>query len=119
MNFTLIMRHNTPIVTCLPDGNKLSSESDALDAVAACGENGTHRLLIPGQCVADAFFDLKTGLAGIVLLKFSMNQIKSAMIVPAEKIGQGKFYEFVLETNRGKDFRVFQDQDKALEWLVS
>lgn len=118
MNFTLIQRNNTNIAVCMPDGNQISSEADALEAVAACGEFGTDRLLIPGESLSGTFFDLKSGLAGVVLLKFSNYFIKAAVVIPAEKVGQGKFYEFVLETNRGNEFRVFQDKGKAMDWLA-
>jgi PadR family transcriptional regulator, regulatory protein AphA len=118
MNFTLIERKKVKIAMCIPDGTKISSEADALEAVAACGEFETDKLLIPGNSLSETFYDLKSGLAGAVLLKFSNYQIKTAVYVTAEMIGQGKFYEFVLETNRGNDFRVFQDREKALDWLT-
>lgn len=118
MDFIKINYNQKPIVTCLPDGGKLSSEADALDAVAACGEHDTDKLLIPGGNLSEAFFDLKTGLAGAFLLKLSNYRIQAAVICPAELIGTGRFYEFVLETNRGKDFRVYQERQKALDWLA-
>jgi PadR family transcriptional regulator AphA len=118
LNFILINYHQNKIVTCIPDGTKLSLEADALNAVAACGEYETYKLLIPGECLSESFFDLKSGLAGVVLLKFSNYGIQAGILVKAEMIGVGKFYEFVLETNRGNEFRVFQDRDKALDWLV-
>ena len=118
MNFIKVNYKKKSIVTCLPDGGKLAAEADALDAVAACGDYETNRLLIPGDNLSEAFFDLKTGLAGAVLLKFSNYRIQAAIVCPAEMIGVGKFYEFVLETNRGPDFRVFQERQKALDWLA-
>ena len=118
MNFTLITRGNVKITMCIPDGNKISSEADALDAVGACGEYETDKLLIPGENLSEAFYDLKSGLAGAVLLKFSNYFIKAAVVVKAEMIGKGRFYEFVLETNRGNEFRVFQDREKAMDWLM-
>jgi PadR family transcriptional regulator, regulatory protein AphA len=118
VNFTVIQKKNVKIVTCIPDGTRISSETDALDAVAACGEYETYKLLIPGECLSESFYDLKSGLAGSVLLKFSNYGIQAGVLVQAEMIGVGKFYEFVLETNRGNEFRVFQDRDKALDWLV-
>ena len=81
MNFTLITNKESKIVMCIPDGNKISSEADALDAVAACGEYETYKLLIPGENLSEAFFDLKSGLAGAVLLKFSNYCIKAAVVV--------------------------------------
>jgi hypothetical protein len=119
MIFTSVQHQKQIIVTCIPDGTKLKSEADALDAVTACGEYDTNKILIPGESLSESFYDLKSGLAGAVLLKFSNYRIKAAVIVRPENIGHGKFYEFVLEANRGNDFRVFQDRDKALDWLLN
>jgi Domain of unknown function (DUF4180) len=50
---------------CLPDGGMLVSEASAMDLVAACGEHQTDRVLIYQGNLRDAFFQLKTGLAGL------------------------------------------------------
>jgi hypothetical protein len=39
--------------------------------------------------------------------------------VPSELIGTGRFYEFVLETNRRNDFRIFSSREDAIQWLGS
>ena len=80
----------------------------------------TYRLLIPGECLSESKIELKSGLAGAVLLKFSNYRIQvKGVLVQAEMIGVGKFYEFVLETNRGNEFRASRTRNKALEWLIS
>lgn len=96
----------------------LATERDALDLVAACWENGTRRVLFNAEALADDFFQLKSGLAGAVLLKLSNYQIRAA-VIPAEKIGQGRFYEMVLETNRGADFHAYPTRAEAEKWLIS
>jgi PadR family transcriptional regulator, regulatory protein AphA len=106
-------------VECLADGGVLTSEQDALDLVAACGEAGTRRLLIPAGCLNAAFFDLRNGLAGQVLLKFSNYRILAAAVIAAEIAARGRFGEFVGETNRGSAFRVFSSREDARAWLLS
>jgi PadR family transcriptional regulator AphA len=105
-------------VECLADGGVLTSEQDALDLVAACAEAGTRRLLIPAGCLNAAFFDLRTGLAGQVLLKFSNYRIHAAAVIAAEIAARGRFGEFVGETNRGSQFRVFPSREDARAWLL-
>jgi hypothetical protein len=34
-------------------------------------------------------------------------------------VTQDRFKEMINEANRGKDFRAFNDYQKAVEWLVS
>jgi PadR family transcriptional regulator, regulatory protein AphA len=97
----------------------IRNESDALDIAGTCGFNSAPRALIDAESLAREFFDLKTGLAGAVLQKFINYRIRVAAVIPEERIGNGRFYEMVKEANRGGDFRVFQDREKAIDWLVS
>jgi len=104
---------------CDPDSGQLLSEADALDLVAACGEAGTQRLMLHAGNLPEAFFDLKTGLLGAVLLKFSNYRILTAVVLIPELVGQGRFAEFAMETNRGRQFRVFYERQAAEDWLLS
>jgi PadR family transcriptional regulator, regulatory protein AphA len=103
-------------VECLPD-MIIANEDDALELIGFCGENGTQRLLVHADNLPAEFYDLHTRLAGNILLKLSNYQIILAAVIPNEKIGTGHFYEMVLETNRGREFRVFNTRDEAVKWL--
>jgi hypothetical protein len=100
-------------VECLPD-MLIANEDDALELVAFCGESGTQRLLVHAE-----FFNLHSRLAGNILLKLSNYRIILAAVIPPEKIGSGRFSEMVQETNRGREFRVYNTRDDAVKWLSS
>jgi hypothetical protein len=117
MEHTVITSGNKPIVECLPESGMVINENSALDLISMCGEEGTDLLLMHHTNFHVDFFDLKTRLAGNVLLKLSNYRIHAAAIVPSDLIGNGRFYEFVLETNRRNDFRVFSSRDDAIRWL--
>ncbi len=95
----------------------IASERDAVDLVGLCGENATDRLLLHAEALSPDFFDLSTRLAGEILLKFSNYSIRAALVANEEQTSHGKFPDFMLETNRGSDFRVFAAPGSALEWL--
>jgi len=118
LDYRLVNTSPNSYVECLPGSQPLASPQDALELVAACGEHQTQRLLLHAECLSKDFFDLSTRLAGEILLKFTNYYLKVAAIIPTEQIGRGKFYEFALETNRGRDFRIFSDLQKAVDWLV-
>lgn len=103
---------------CPAGSLRIARERDALDLIAVCGEHGASDLLLDGSCLDPAFMDLKSGLAGVVLLKLTVYRIRTAVILPGESIGSGKFSEFVLETNRGNQFGVFENREDALKWLL-
>jgi len=121
----LQMEHNTiptgniTIVECIPESGMVTDENSALELVAICGEEGSDRLLIHQANLHSDFFDLKTGLAGKVLLKLSNYYIHTAAVIQTEMIVSRRFQEFVLETNQRNDFKVFSNREDALTWLES
>jgi len=118
MDYILTTKKTCQYVECIPDGDLIDSEAKALDLVGACGELQNSKLLIHASSFPDEFYDLKTGLAGGVMLKFSNYGIMAALVIPQEKIGEGRFYEMMLETNRGNQFRIFQTLEDAENWFA-
>lgn len=118
VNYRLADKGSNPYVECLPDGGQIERERDALDLVAACGEQRASRLLIHAGNLTDDFFNLKTGLAGAMLLKFSNYAIKVALLLAPEAIS-GRFGEMAMEANRvNREFHVFFEREAAEAWLV-
>ena len=95
----------------------LDSEEGAMDLTALCLENGTDRLLLPGSNIGERFFDLKSGLAGAVLQKFSNYSVRMAAVIPREKLS-GRFGEMALEANRGRNIRFATDKAEAVGWIT-
>jgi hypothetical protein len=119
MSYRLNTLNDQTYLECLPNEILIQSEQDALDLVAACGENGTYRLMIHAENLTEDFYNLKTGLAGNVLQKFVNYTLKVAMILPLERASQGRFGEMVLEANRSnRHFHVFQERVQAEKRLI-
>ncbi len=120
MNYQLHQNGSSAYLEILPGAVQIASEQDALDWVATCGEQRVRRLLLYGTNLAPAFFDLKTGLAGAVLLKFSNYRLQVAAVLTPVQVGQeGRFSEFAAETRRNREFRIFCERDEAVQWLVT
>ena len=117
MNHSILKRKNRIIVHADPDFI-LGSEEEALDIAAFCWENDTSSLLITSYNLPEEFYNLRTGLAGNVLQKFSTYRIKLAAVIPGDKIS-GKFIEMAIESNRGNNFRIFNNKSEAEEWLLA
>ena len=117
MNVAIIHQENRAYVKGAAGHPLLTDEQDILDLISFCGEHDTNRVLLFAENLPQDFFDLKSGEAGMVLQKFTNYQVKVAAVLPSRFI-QGKFSEFVLETNRGGQFRIFQNPDQAEQWLV-
>ncbi len=119
MEHQIIPLKNRICIECLPQGGIISDEQSALDLLGICGEEHADSILLHSTNLSEDFYNLKTGLAGALMLKWTMYRIIVAAIIPPEKIGTGRFYEMVIETNRRNDFRVFPSRDEAVSWLDS
>ncbi len=119
MNTRTMQNGKLAYVECLADGGLLDSEAAALELAGACWAAGVARLLIHGASLPAEFFDLKTGLAGAVLLKLSNYGIRCALLLAPEQVGRGRFYEMALEANRGAELHIAYQRQEAEEWLES
>lgn len=99
------------------EGQKIEKEQDALDIISLCAEEDTRLVLIGSERLSDDFFRLRTGLLGAVVQKLVQYSVKAVVVVNAAQI-KGKAEDFLLETNRGKDFRAYPTQEQAEEWLL-
>jgi PadR family transcriptional regulator AphA len=106
---------NLVYIETLPDGGCLLNDQDAVDLVAACGEAETALLMLNNGNLPDEFFDLSSGLAGRILLKFGIYSIRVAAIISPDRVQHGKFPEMMIESNRGNDFGVFFERANAEE----
>lgn len=95
----------------------IQQEEDAVALVAVCGEHSAERLLLYAGNLPESFFDLKSGVAGAILQKFTNYHLKVALVIPSDLV-QGRFKEYILEANRGNQFRAFEEKNKAEIWLT-
>lgn len=116
--YTIVHKNGKTYLECLPEMKLINSESDALDLVALCGEEETQRLMLYAEHLSPAFFDLKSGLAGQILLKFANYRIKAVLIASPEQVGTGRFAEMAMESNRFNQFGVFFARAEAEQWLL-
>lgn len=119
MKYSRIDHQSSAILLVSPGIQAIGSETQLLDVVSACSEFICDRILFEKGSFTSDFFQLSTRLAGEILLKLSMYRVPAALICPTEELPTGKFYEFVLETNRGNAFRIFTDRAAAENWLAS
>ncbi|MGE5422361.1 MAG: DUF4180 domain-containing protein [Ignavibacteriales bacterium] len=96
----------------------IQNEYDALDLMAYCGENDTDRLLLQGDNFTPQFFDLKSGIAGAVLQKFTNYRMKVAAVISPQLV-KGRFKQMASESNQGSSFRIFNDYQTAVDWVTS
>ena len=86
------------------DGAVLRTEADALDLIGSLFGTGTEVVAVPVDRLAPEFFDLRTGLAGAVLQKFTQYRLVLAVVgdLTAHTAASTALRDLVRESNKGR-----------------
>jgi hypothetical protein len=116
---TLTTIEGVPVLVCAPDGEQIASERAALDLIGEAWQEGIEWVLIPVERLAEAFFQLRTGLAGQIVQKFV--QYRRHLIILGDISGfvaeSRAFRDFVYEANRGTEVWFLADLEEVNERL--
>ena len=114
MDIQRVQNTNAPILRCISPVERVD---DALTIISACFENEAVALLLDGEILPDAFFQLQTRFAGDFVQKLVNYRIKVAAVFGADRAYSQRFREYIAEARHGNQFRTFDDAASALRWL--
>lgn len=100
MDFTLTTIHDTAIAETTPGTTIINDVQDAIDLIGNCGYQGADCVIVHESNLAPAFFDLKTGMAGEILQKFSTYGMRLAIVGDFSKFTSNSLRDFIRESNR-------------------
>jgi len=92
----------------------INSPQDMLDIMADIGYGGCNNIIIHKQVLHQDFFDLKTGLAGEILQKFSNYRMRLAIVGDYSQITSRSLMDFIRESNKGKTINFVESFDIAV-----
>jgi hypothetical protein len=78
----------------------IRTTQDALDLMVNCVYNGADRIILHQENIVPEFFDLKSGLAGEILQKFSNYRARLAIIGDFEEVKSKSLRDFIRESNK-------------------
>jgi hypothetical protein len=93
------------IAEIISEGVLVNTVQDALDIMADASYQGATNMILHEKNLVPDFFDLKTGLAGEILQKFSNYHMRLAIVGDFVKYQSKSLHAFITESNRGN--RVF------------
>jgi hypothetical protein len=99
------------------DGIIVNDSSEALNLIANCWGKGTGKLIVHEKNLSPKFFDLKTGIAGEVLQKFSTYDSQLAVIGDFSKYSSKSLKDFIYESNKSGRVFFLNSIDEAKERL--
>ncbi len=98
-------------------GVLIQETQDALDLMAEVSYLNSHKIIIKEDQVTPAFFDLKSGIAGEILQKFSTYKVQLAIIGDFSKYTSKSFRDFMFESNKYGRINFVSSFDEAREKL--
>ncbi|MGV3622036.1 MAG: DUF4180 domain-containing protein [Archangium sp.] len=96
-------------------GPLIATGADVSNLIGQTWGQEVDEIVVPVCRLADAFFDLKTGLAGEVLQKFANYRLKLVVVgdVSAHVERSTAFRDFVREAQRGEHVRFVAEVKKS------
>jgi Domain of unknown function (DUF4180) len=95
--------HGVKVLAYSPEGKKLRTGRDANDLIAEAYHQEPSWTILPAELFDDAFFELRTGVAGEIVSKFVAFRLRVAIIGDISRYVQesSSLRAFVYESNRG------------------
>lgn len=117
MNFVIHSQQDKNIAELVADGIVIHTASDGLDLIGNVYYQGFDRVILHQKNIAPAFFDLKTGIAGEILQKFSNYRMRLAIVGDFASIESKSLRDLIFESNKGKQVGFVGTVEEALEKL--
>lgn len=95
----------------------ISEVQDALDLMADCRYSGNDGIILYESQIIPEFFDLKTGIAGEILQKFSTYDMQLAIIGDFSKYTSKSLRDFIYESNKTGRINFVGSLEEAREKL--
>ena len=117
MTINIINTEGNCIAEIISGNIEIYNTRDALDIMADCNYQGAGAIILHEKNIIPAFFDLKTGIAGEILQKFSTYQMRLAIIGDFSKYSGKSLRDFMYESNKFKRINFVKSRDEAIKRL--
>jgi hypothetical protein len=107
-----------PIITLIKaTGVVFSTVQNVLDVMVTCSWNGADIIVIEVQHLIPEFFDLKTGIAGEMLQKFSNYRLKLGIVGDFSEYKSNNLHDFIRESNSARCIVFADSVENAIQAL--
>ena len=109
--------NDTEIAEVISDDTIINKSEDGLDLLGDLYYQGFDKILIHEKNITPNFFDLKSGMAGEILQKFSNYRVRLAIVGDFSKYTSKSLNDFIYESNKGRQINFLASQTEALKIL--
>jgi hypothetical protein len=110
--------NNTLISIVESDNIIINNVQDAIDLLGNCSYQGSRKIVLKQVNIVPAFFDLKTGIAGEILQKFSNYRVQLAIVGAFSHYTSKSLRDFIRESNKQKHINFVNSRQEAIEKLT-
>lgn len=96
----------------------ISSATEMLDLLGDISFSGCSRVIIHSGSFTPEFYDLRTGVAGEILQKFSNYRMQLAIVGDFSHLTSKSWRDFIRESNRGRTVSFQPTVEEALSSLI-
>ena len=115
--YSLNENQKIAVITKDSAGKRIKSVEDIMDFFGDLYINNCNAVAIEKEALDDSFFDLKTGLAGEILQKFSTYSLRLAIIGDFSNVESKSLRDFIRESNKRRSINFVESLEKAKEVL--
>lgn len=115
MEVNIHQKNNVKIAEVQAKDGLISTTEEALQILVDLYYQDCDKIIIYETDITPDFFDLKTGIAGEILQKFSNYRVQLAIIGDFKKYTAKSIKDFIYESNKGRQVNFLTSLDEALE----
>jgi hypothetical protein len=118
MDVQVSEKGNSKVAVIKSSDMLINSTQDALDLMATVSHMyDCSKMVISKSSVTESFFDLKTGVAGEILQKYTNYNMKVAIVGDFADYTSKSLKDFIYESNQGSQVFFLGEENEAVERL--
>lgn len=111
--------NDVKIVEIVSDTLVIKTSEDGVDLLGNLYYQDSDKIIIHEKNMTPDFFDLKNGIAGEILQKFSNYRVRLAIVGNFSKYTGKSINDFIYESNKGRQVNFVASLPEALNVLAS
>jgi hypothetical protein len=118
MQTDIIYTNGTAIAHIISGDVLIHTAQDAVELMMNCSYQGPDKIIIGEENVVAGFFDLKTGIAGEILQKFSTYRCRLAIVGDFAHMESKSLRDFIYESNKAGRINFVASIEEAMSSLA-
>lgn len=109
--------NNSKIAEIISDEILIQTAEDGLDLLGNVYYDGFEQMILHKKNLSSEFFDLKNGMAGEILQKFSNYRMRLIIVGNFSEFNSKSLNDFIYESNQGNQVNFLSSIEEALQKL--